>query len=105
KDHGDVLSDDQQDGKCGFSALTFDGIELLLFKQRRSQAAQLRVVLDDQCGSAFLLCLTHGFPSWPPAARKPARADDRRVGERIWSCERPTTHLLTRFDCLHAKVA
>src|SRR5437870_4012894 len=30
-----------------------------------------------------------GEPSWPSAARKPARADDRRVGERIWSCERP----------------
>src|SRR5436190_19126884 len=32
EDHGDVLSADQQDGKCSFSALTFDGLELLLFK-------------------------------------------------------------------------
>src|SRR6266542_5091739 len=32
EDHCDVLSSVQQDGKCGFSALTFDGIELLLFK-------------------------------------------------------------------------
>src|SRR5262245_38289834 len=89
--------------RCGFSALAFDGIELLLFKQRRSQAAQLRVVLDDQRGSAFRLCLTH-VPLLPFAARKPARADLRRVGKRIWSFKRPTSHLLT-VRLMNAKAA
>ena len=36
-----------------FGTLTFDDVKLLVLEQRRRQVAEVRVVLDDQYGSAL----------------------------------------------------
>jgi hypothetical protein len=46
--------------KRSFRAFTLDGVDLFVLEQRRREAAEFSVVLDDQYGSMFLLRLPHG---------------------------------------------
>ena len=50
---------DQHDRKRSFRAFTLDGVDFFIFEQRRRQVTEFRVVLDDQYGAMFLLCLPH----------------------------------------------
>jgi len=59
EDHGDLTPADQQGCKRSFCAFALDGVHLFVFEQRRRQAAEFSVVLDDQYGAMFLLCLPH----------------------------------------------
>ena len=47
EDQCNVLPTDQHDGKRSFRAFALDRVQLLVFKQRGSEAAQFCVVLDD----------------------------------------------------------
>jgi hypothetical protein len=60
---------DQHGCERSFRAFALDCVQLLVFEQRRRQAAQFSVVLDDQYGSTFLLCLPHGRAP-PPGVRR-----------------------------------
>jgi hypothetical protein len=53
ENHINVPPTHQHNGKRGFGTFTLDGFQLLVFEQRRRQAAQVGVVLDDQYGSAL----------------------------------------------------
>jgi hypothetical protein len=75
EDHGDLTPADQQGCKRRFRAFALDGVYLFVFEQRRHQAAEFCVVLDDQYGSTFLLRLPHG--SAPPLS---VRRDQHSIG-------------------------
>ena len=60
EDHGDLSPADQHDRKRSFRAFTLDGVDLFVLEQRRREAAEFSVVLNDQYGSMFLLRLPHG---------------------------------------------
>ena len=60
EDHGDLLTADQHDCKRSFRAFALDGVDLFVLEQRRREAAEFSVVLDDQYGPIFLLRLPHG---------------------------------------------
>jgi len=53
-------------GQRSFRAFTLDGVDFFIFEQRRfifeqrrRQVTEFSVVLDDQYGAMFLLCLPH----------------------------------------------
>ena len=62
EDHGDLTPADQQSCERRFCAFALDGVHWFVFEQRRGQAAEFGVVLDDQYGSTFLLRLPHVAP-------------------------------------------
>ena len=70
------------DCKRSFHAFTLDGVDLFVFEQRCREAAEFSVVLDDQYGSTFLLCLPNGrLPSWRSSGstfNRRMSADSRR---------------------------
>src|SRR6266436_6904594 len=63
EDHGDLTPADQQGCQRRFCAFALDGVHLFVLEQRRRQAAEFSVVLNDQYGSTFLLRLPHGCSS------------------------------------------
>ena len=60
EDHGDLSPADQHDRKRSFRAFTLNGVDLFVLEERRREAAEFSVVLDDQYGPIFLLRLPHG---------------------------------------------
>src|SRR5438552_2584821 len=56
---------DQQRCERSFCAFALNGVHLFVFEQRRRQAAEFGVVLDDQYGSTFLLRLPHHRAPFP----------------------------------------
>jgi hypothetical protein len=53
KDHSNVAPPHKHNRKRSFRAFTLNSFQLLVFEQRRCEASQVEIVLDDQYGTAL----------------------------------------------------